>query len=586
MAARLRFAILLLAFASVHPLSHVQAATAADDGAVSVMVRTKVPLTPDVVAALSAKSIKVSQTWPEIRALALSVKASKLDELASHPLVERLELDRGVSFQSAADPTGPRSSLVPNLLSTTPITSWNQDMANTQGTGWTGHGVTVAVVDAGLPQNWQGFLPPDCVDLDHAVGFGAEGWGDYHAQLNAVRGVGGHIGQFPHGLAVSSVIVGFPSEFGPIGGAAPEAKILPVRVLNQFNYGWTSWFTAGILYVGRLKASGALPGPVVINFSIQMHDDSPTLADAIDYAISQGVLFVTIAGNFNPDAPVSFPGRLQESITAAAAGWRNEGAAAPPWFFADVPEHDPGQVYVASFSGREPPLVPPGTQIDVLAPGSFVFGEWLFGPGFSEGRAMGFDAVEDFIFGTSFAAPHVTGIVAQMLQKDPALGQAQAEAILRATALPIPSSPAFFVTPLGSGVLPWDAHASGAGLVQGDAALAATPAAAAPQAAVASAHLGSAADPPGAPRARLISHTGRTPIELEWSRLAHGAFRVAVIDAQGRVIRRWSENASSSARVRWDGSDDRGARVARGLYFVRLEATGVSQVVRALVLDR
>src|SRR5262249_62273732 len=122
------------------------------------------------------------------------------------------------------------------------------------GSGWTGAGVAVAVVDAGLPQNWEDFLPPGCVDLAHATGFGAEGWGDFHNPVHAIRGVGGHIGQFPHGLAVSSLIVGFPSETGPIGGAAPGVTILPVRVLNQFNFAWFSWFTAGLLFSCPLTA--------------------------------------------------------------------------------------------------------------------------------------------------------------------------------------------------------------------------------------------------------------------------------------------------------------------------------------------
>ena len=76
--------------------------------------------------------------------------------------------------------------------------------------------VTVAVVDSRLPQNWPELLPVGSVDVEHAAGFGAEGWGDFHSQVNAIRGVGGHVGLFPHGLAVSSVIVAFPSDFGPV----------------------------------------------------------------------------------------------------------------------------------------------------------------------------------------------------------------------------------------------------------------------------------------------------------------------------------------------------------------------------------
>ena len=48
--------------------------------------------------------------------------------------------------------------------------------------------------------------------------------------LQAIRGAGGHVGLFPHGLAVPSVIAGFSSELGPVSGAAPGAKILPIRV--------------------------------------------------------------------------------------------------------------------------------------------------------------------------------------------------------------------------------------------------------------------------------------------------------------------------------------------------------------------
>lgn len=454
-----------------------------DGGTIPVLVKSRVPLTPDVAASIGAHAARVIYTWPEINAMAVTVNPSKFAELTSDPLVALVEADQQ-GQAPGRNPDGElgvaaQSVMVPLLDSSAAIQTWNQDMADTPGSGFDGSGVTVAVVDSGLPQNWAEFLPADSVDTEHAAGFGAEGWGDFHNPVNAARGVGGHVGLFPHGLAVSSVITGFPSDAGLIGGAAPGVKILPIRVLNQFNFGWFSWFTAGILHVGRLKAEGVLTGPVVINFSIQAGGDSAILASAIDYAVNQGVLFVTIAGNFGPSAgSISFPGRLPQSITAGAAGWTGEGCHPPactsPWFFADVPENDPSQVYVAPFSGRETSLPPSPAAIDVLAPGSFVFGEWLFGPGFSEGREVAFDAVDNFIFGTSFAAPHVVGIVAQMLQKNPDLTQSEAEAILRGSALPIPPNPMGVFTPFQF-AFPWGSNATGSGLARGAAAVAATP---------------------------------------------------------------------------------------------------------------
>jgi subtilisin family serine protease len=456
-------------------------------GTIPLLVKSRVALTPDVAASIGSHAVHVTYVWPEINAMAITANPSRIAELAADPLVEIVEADQQ-GQAPGRNPEGEDGAAAPAVLvplpeSSSSIQTWNQDMADTPGSGFDGTGVTVAVVDSGLPQNWEEFLPPGSVDLEHAAGFGAEGWGDFHSQVHAIRGVGGHVGLFPHGLAVSSVITGFPSELGPIGGAAPGVKILPVRVLNQFNFGWFSWFTAGILHVGRLKADGSLPGPVVINFSIQASGNSAILTSAIDYAISQGVLFVTIAGNFGPSAStISFPGRLAQSITAGAVGWRQEWCTPPtctaPWFFADVPELNAGNVsqhvYVASFSGREAVSPPSPTRIDVMAPGSFVFGEWLFGPGFSEGRAMGFDAIDNFIFGTSFAAPHVAGIVAQMLDKNPNLTQGQAEAILRANALAIPNAPGGTTTPIQF-VAPWGSNATGSGLALGAASVAATP---------------------------------------------------------------------------------------------------------------
>jgi subtilisin family serine protease len=530
-------------------------------------------LTPDVVQAIAGQSIKVSFVWPEIRSMAVSVPPSKVAALSSNPLVELVEpdLDGGAVIPAPATaPTSPPSILVPYSSSTEPLVTWNQDMANTQGPTETGRGVTVAVIDAGLPQNWQEFLPPDRVDLTYAAGFCAEGWADFHGGINGIHGVGGHLALFPHGLAVSSVILGFPSDFGPVAGSAPDVHILPIRVTNQFNFGYFSWFAAGIMYAANLKASGAIPGPMVINFSIEAHNDSQVLASAIDYAISQGIIFVGIAGNFNPDAIVSFPGRLPEVITAGAVGWTREFFPPDPWFFGDVPEHDASQVYVAPFSGREPSSVPAGSMIDVLAPGSFVFGEWLFGPGFSEGREVGFDGVDNFIFGTSFAAPHVVGIVARMLEKNPTLTQSQVESILRTTALPIPPSTTFYV--------PWDERATGSGLVQGMEAVAATP----HPPLVASNRFGRVAPSTDVPSVRAL--TRDIPIEFRFEGFRDHPHTLALFDVQGRLVRHWT--ASTSTRVLWDGTRNDGSPAVSGVYFVRAEGAGGVEASTKAVLVR
>ena len=99
-----------------------------------------------------------------------------------------------------------------------------------------------------------------------------------------------------------------------------------------------------------------------------------------------------------------------------------------------------------------------------------------------------------FWFGTSFASPHVAGIAALMLQKNPTLTAAQIEEILENTAFPVPPGCgnimvdvpgpghwwSFRWTDFANVVFVnitscWDASQVGHGLVQADAALAATP---------------------------------------------------------------------------------------------------------------
>ena len=124
----------------------------------------------------------------------------------------------------------------------------------------------------------------------------------------------------------------------------------------------------------------------------------------------------------------------------------------------------------------------PGQDLDVLA------------PGFGVPTAYTRSAAVDYTFwgGSSASCAHVAGIAALMLQKNPGLVQSQIEAILESTAMPIAAGCRTFMFPLtGPGNEPtWSdqsnmsfitfthcfpSRAAGHGLVQANAALAATP---------------------------------------------------------------------------------------------------------------
>ncbi len=155
-----------------------------------------------------------------------------------------------------------------------------------------------------------------------------------------------------------------------------------------------------------------------------------------------------------------------------------------------------GDTYVTDFSSRALTATQAGA-LDVLAPGSWVRGPFAGDPGYnhlpwwSHGIA---DLVGNntgnfyYVGGTSMATPHVASVAALVLEKNGSLHQAAVESILRASALTMsPSGTRQVWDPFnvgGPGFYPisWDTDcggaacdAVGAGLLQADGAVAATP---------------------------------------------------------------------------------------------------------------
>jgi subtilisin family serine protease len=311
-----------------------------------------------------------------------------------------------------------------------------------------------------------------------------------------------------------------------VRGIAPNVTIIPVRVLADYQipqlpkcqdpevsqqsqlavFGTDEMIAAGIDYVTDLAMAGYRP--MVINMSLGGGALAAVEQAALDRAIANGVIVVASAGNAG-DGGMGYPGAYAPVISVAAAGWNNSwvdpavtqiyrmfwlqngGEFVPPLFAngGDVPEPTPtasgilnNAAYIADFSSRE--LA--GQQLDVTAPGVWVRGPFAGFPGYNHlpwwskgiGDLLGGNAGNFYyVSGTSMAAPHVTATAALMLEKNPALTQAQVEGILKATALPIP--PGFGgdiqITAGFNDLQEWGANATGTGLIQADAAIAATP---------------------------------------------------------------------------------------------------------------
>lgn len=228
-----------------------------------------------------------------------------------------------------------------------------------------GRGVTVAVIDSG-------------VSATHPLLKGRVLPG---ADFNGLPGRQGQCDQAGHGTIVAGIIAGQEGTGAPYTGIAPEARILPLRVLAS-----TERTTDDALpgQIGQAIRWAADHGADIINLSL-VTLDRPELKDAIDYALGKRVIVVAAAGNRQenqqdqPAYPAAYPGVI------AVAGVDEKGG------------------HVGSSVA--------GDYVDVAAPGLDILGPAPQGSGYLT-EPQG---------GTSFAAAYVSGVAALVRAAHPDL---------------------------------------------------------------------------------------------------------------------------------------------------------------------
>lgn len=437
------------------------AGAAPGNGTIGVNVLLATDPTSAILADLGRHG-RVRDVLAEIRAVTMQASADALPAIRALPFVAAANPD--------AERKGSPVDTVPAADFAAGIDTWNLDAVNATDFGLgrvaalDGAGVYVAVLDTGLLDSWRQYFPQERIAEELGIAFGGGGGevGTVSSQPNKWE----H-DQNSHGTHVTSTILGYDL-LGAlrINGVAPMATVIPVKVLNQNGSGWSSVVARGISYVAGLKAQGRLgDAPVVINMSLGGGALDAVEKAAIDHALGQGVLIVASAGNEGA-AGMGYPGAYAPVISVAASGWTGEWPAgvASWWRRTDVPDPTAAaDFYITDFSSRELP----GQDLDVAAPGSWVVGPYQVNSGQTSYYYLG---------GTSMASPHVAGIVALMAQKAGGLTQAQAEAYLEGSAIPLPAGCRMVGQPGGGPAeICWGDDASGAGLVTVDAALAATP---------------------------------------------------------------------------------------------------------------
>jgi hypothetical protein len=165
-----------------------------------------------------------------------------------------------------------------------------------------------------------------------------------------------------HGTHVSGIIV----------TEAPGVQIMPIRVLNSDGVG-TYWeVAAGIKYAVD-------HGARIINMSLSAPRLTASLADALEYAVSHGVIVVAAAGTGSgPNYPAAYSNPL--AVIGVGASDQNDN--------------------IPSFSGGQP------QDSDVFAPGKDIYSAFPY-----DGYGLG--------SGTSMSAPIVSGEAALLMSRYP-----------------------------------------------------------------------------------------------------------------------------------------------------------------------
>ncbi|WP_425598815.1 S8 family serine peptidase [Tahibacter aquaticus] len=338
-------------------------------------------------------------------------------EIAKNPSVSKVEPNKRV-----------RAFLVPN--DTRYSEQW--DMFNSVGgmnvqTAWdvaTGSGIVVAVIDTGITPHsdlaGQTVAGYDFISSSTTArdGNGRDSnpndEGDWFATNEC--GVPYSSGSSWHGTHVAGTVAAIANNSKGVAGVAFNAKVQPVRVLGKCG-GSIADIADAIIWSSGGTVSGvpanATPAKV-INLSLGGQGAcSSTEQNAINSARSRGTVLAIAAGNDNANVSGFDPGNCSGVISIAAttkAGSR------------------------ASYSNY-------GALIDVSAPG----GDGSGGAGdilstLNSGTSTQSSETYAFYAGTSMASPHVAGLAALMLSKNPSLTPDQIETLIKNNAKPLPGT--------------------------------------------------------------------------------------------------------------------------------------------------
>ncbi len=244
---------------------------------------------------------------------------------------------------------------------------WNLDQVDAE-TAWkysTGRGVTVAVLDTGVSRGG-----PD--GIENLL----SGYDFYYNDSDPSDRDG-------HGTFVAGTIGQSSGNGVGVAGLAPDANILPVKVMSDGGYGSVSAIANGIVWATDQGAD-------VINMSLGTTGASETLRQACEYAYNRGVVLIAATGNEYANY-LNYPAKFDTVVAVGAT----------------------------RVDGRRSAYSNTGSGVEILAPGGDLsrdqnsdgYADGVLQETYTQGQWT-----YTFWEGTSMAAPHVAAAAALIIE--------------------------------------------------------------------------------------------------------------------------------------------------------------------------
>lgn len=272
------------------------------------------------------------------------------------------------------------------------MTSIDADKAWTVTTG--NSNVIVAVIDSGVDPDHPD-LQDNLLPLIDVLGETGErdvyGFGTSDVDYSGKDGNG-------HGTHVAGIIGAMVNNQKGVAGLAGNVKILPIKAANYDGGTSASIITRSIMKAIENKVK-------VINLSIggPKSEGTQALKDAVDLAISKGIVFVSATGNESSRSK-----GVIEDVTVPAAYTGVISVAAIT---------DKDKVANYSNGGAEVEIVAPGGG-GLQSEGAKIYSTWPTYKTF-EGYRSGVNGPYAYLSGTSMACPHISAVAALLFAKFP-----------------------------------------------------------------------------------------------------------------------------------------------------------------------